>query len=166
MLALWMVQTFVRPVALAVGEIEDRFVNQLSLTCSAFVTNRIRRRTEQLARNCQLSRLSCSPLHREHSEILEKVSLLGMLDHRKPDTHLMLQHGVFAFGILSHNANVDVFMSGWDSFVWFAFQNIDVQIQFVSQSNISGDGFGRFTFRFDVSYNRNGLGKRPEGLPV
>lgn len=47
-------------------------------------------------------------------------------------THLVLHHSVFTFGILSYNDNVDVLMTSYDARIWFAFQYVYEQIEFIS----------------------------------
>lgn len=64
----------------------------------------------------------------------------------------VLQHGVLAFGVLSHNGNVYVLLAGFDGTVGHAVEDVDVQIEFVPYGDIAGLDACFFATGFYVSF--------------
>lgn len=68
-------------------------------------------------------------------------------------SYFVLQHSVFAFGILTDNSDVDISVPGIHFGIWTTFQYIYIQIQLISESNITWNGASVFTFCFNISYS-------------
>lgn len=50
----------------------------------------------------------------------------------------MLQHGVLALSVLANEHNIDVLVASLDSRVGLAVNHVDVEVEFITESNVAG----------------------------
>lgn len=70
---------------------------------------------------------------------------------------LVLQHGVLALGVLPHDHDIDVLLTGIDARIRHAVQHVHVEIQLVSQGDVAGGHVGLCAARLYVTLQRHAV---------